>query len=173
MTLSAGTDITFTEDRARRFEAYGWHVQSVADSNDLAAIDAALRTARAETQRPSLILARTHIGFRQARERGIRSQCGALPRRFDQACPGQGLKGRNQRPCGVQQPQWEATGPRAPLDVSSLLKGLPRQRHHAPRREIEKSRAEDGLEGVDRSPKVVVKARICWKIGVGMTAPVA
>jgi transketolase len=63
VTLSAGTDITFTEDRARRFEAYGWHVQSVADGNDVAAIDAALRTARAETQRPSLILARTHIGY--------------------------------------------------------------------------------------------------------------
>jgi transketolase len=63
VTLSAGTDITFTEDRARRFEAYGWHVQSVADGNDLEAIDAALRTARAETQRPSLILARTHLGY--------------------------------------------------------------------------------------------------------------
>ena len=63
VTLSAGTDITFTEDRARRFEAYGWHVQSVADGNDLVAIDAALRAARAEPQRPSLILARTHIGY--------------------------------------------------------------------------------------------------------------
>jgi len=63
VTLSAGTDITFTEDRARRFEAYGWQVQSVADGNDLAAIDVALRTARAETDRPSLILARTHIGY--------------------------------------------------------------------------------------------------------------
>jgi transketolase len=63
VTLSAGTDITFTEDRARRFEAYGWHVQSVADGNDLVAIDAALHAARAEPQRPSLILARTHIGY--------------------------------------------------------------------------------------------------------------
>jgi len=63
VTLSAGTDITFTEDRARRFEAYGWHVQSVADGNDLVAIDAALRAARAEPERPSLILARTHIGY--------------------------------------------------------------------------------------------------------------
>jgi transketolase len=63
VTLSAGTDVTFTEDRARRFEAYGWHVQAVADGNDLAAIDAALRTARAETERPSLILARTHLGY--------------------------------------------------------------------------------------------------------------
>ena len=63
VTLSAGTDLTFTEDRARRFEAYGWHIQSVADGNDLAAIDRALRAARGETERPSLILVRTHIGY--------------------------------------------------------------------------------------------------------------
>src|SRR5438067_3976692 len=63
VTLSAGTDITFTEDRARRFEAYGWHVHSVADGNDLRAIETALRRARAETTRPSLILVRTHLGY--------------------------------------------------------------------------------------------------------------
>src|SRR5436189_380642 len=63
VTLAAGTDITFSEDRARRFEAYGWHTMSVPDGNDLAAIDAALRAARAETARPSLILVRTHIGY--------------------------------------------------------------------------------------------------------------
>jgi len=63
VTLSAGTDITFTEDRARRFEAYGWHARSVEDGNDLVAIDDALRAARAETMRPSLILVRTHLGY--------------------------------------------------------------------------------------------------------------
>jgi transketolase len=63
VTLAAGTDITFTEDRARRFEAYGWHTASVEDGNDLAAIDAALAAARAERSRPSLILVRTHIGY--------------------------------------------------------------------------------------------------------------
>ncbi|MHB1077206.1 transketolase [Thiobacillus sp.] len=63
VTLAAGTDITFSEDRARRFEAYGWHTVPVADGNDLAAIDAALQAARAETARPSLILVRTHIGY--------------------------------------------------------------------------------------------------------------
>ena len=63
VTLAAGTDITFSEDRARRFEAYGWHTVSVPDGNDLAAIDAALSAARAETRRPSLILVRTHIGY--------------------------------------------------------------------------------------------------------------
>jgi transketolase len=63
VTLAAGTDITFTEDRARRFDAYGWHTVFVPDGNDLAAIDAALLTARAETARPSMILVRTHIGY--------------------------------------------------------------------------------------------------------------
>jgi transketolase len=63
ISLAASTDLTFTEDRAGRFEAYGWHVQTVEDGNDLAAIDSAIRAARAETRRPSLILVRTHIGY--------------------------------------------------------------------------------------------------------------
>jgi transketolase len=63
VTLAAGTDITFSENRAQRFEAYGWHTVSVADGNDVAAIEAALAEARAETARPSLILVRTHIGY--------------------------------------------------------------------------------------------------------------
>ncbi|WP_432261223.1 transketolase [Cupriavidus sp. TMH.W2] len=63
ITLSAGTDMTFTEDRARRFEAYGWHTQALPDGNDLAALGRALDAARAENRRPSLILVRTHIGY--------------------------------------------------------------------------------------------------------------
>jgi len=63
VTLSAGTDIAFTEDRARRFQAYGWHTESIADGNDLAAIGQALANARAEARRPSLLLIRTHLGY--------------------------------------------------------------------------------------------------------------
>jgi transketolase len=63
ISLAASTLLTFTEDRAKRFEAYGWHVQSIADGNDLEAIEQALRAAREETGRPSLILVRTHIGY--------------------------------------------------------------------------------------------------------------
>ena len=63
VTLSAGVDMTFTEDRAKRFQAYGWQTIDVADGNDLGAIDAALAAARAETGRPSLILVRTHLGL--------------------------------------------------------------------------------------------------------------
>ncbi|MEO8314596.1 MAG: transketolase [Pseudomonadota bacterium] len=63
VTLAAGTDITFTEDRAARFEAYGWHTIHVEDGNDLDAIDTALKQACAESCRPSLLLVRTHIGY--------------------------------------------------------------------------------------------------------------
>ena len=63
ISLAGATHLTFTEDVGARFEAYDWHVQRVEDGNDLAAIQAALENARAETTRPSLIIVRTHIGF--------------------------------------------------------------------------------------------------------------
>jgi transketolase len=63
ISIDGSTDLAFTEDVGRRFEAYGWHVQRVADGNDLDAVDAAIRAAQAEKSRPSLIMCRTHIGF--------------------------------------------------------------------------------------------------------------
>jgi transketolase len=63
ISLASSTHLTFTEDCAQRFAAYGWHTQSIEDGNDLEAIDGALRAARQETTRPSLILVRTHIGY--------------------------------------------------------------------------------------------------------------
>ena len=63
ITLAASTDITFSENRAARFAAYGWHTITVADGNDLAALDAALEEARAQTTKPTLIIVRTHIGY--------------------------------------------------------------------------------------------------------------
>lgn len=63
ITLSASTHLAFTEDRQKRFEAYGWHTQTVADGNDLAAIEAAIIAARLVTDRPSLILIKTIIGY--------------------------------------------------------------------------------------------------------------
>ena len=63
VSLAGSTDVTFTEDRTARFEAYGWHTQSVKDGNDLTAIDRALRDARNEQHRPSIISVRTHIGY--------------------------------------------------------------------------------------------------------------
>jgi len=62
ITLSATTNVTFSEDVGARFAAFGWHVQHV-DGMDVAAVDAALTAARTDERRPSLIVARTHIGF--------------------------------------------------------------------------------------------------------------
>ncbi len=63
ITIEGETSLTFTEDVTERFQSYGWHVQSVADGNDIKAIAAAIVNAKKETGRPSLIKVRTHIGF--------------------------------------------------------------------------------------------------------------
>ncbi len=63
ITIEGDTNLAFSEDTARRFESYGWHVQRVADGNDLAALDQAITTARKTLDRPSLIIVRTHIGY--------------------------------------------------------------------------------------------------------------
>jgi len=63
ISIDGSTDLAFTEDVDARFEAYDWHVQRIDDGNDLDAIDAAIQAARAETERPSLISVRTHIGY--------------------------------------------------------------------------------------------------------------
>ena len=63
ITIDGSTDLAFSDDTAKRFEAYGWHVQHVADGNDLNAIDSAITHAQRVTERPSLIIVRTHIGW--------------------------------------------------------------------------------------------------------------
>jgi len=63
ITIDGKTDLTFSDDTAKRFESYGWHVERVADGNDLGALDAALAAARRVADRPSLVIARTHIAY--------------------------------------------------------------------------------------------------------------
>lgn len=63
ISIEGNTKITFSEDVGHRFEAYGWQVQSVEDGNDIVAIDRAVRLAREERSRPSLIRVRTHIAY--------------------------------------------------------------------------------------------------------------
>lgn len=63
ITIDGDTALSFSDDTAKRFEAYGWHVKHVTDGNDLEAIDAATKEAKAVTDRPSLIIVRTHIGY--------------------------------------------------------------------------------------------------------------
>ena len=62
ISIDGSTDLAFTENRAARFAAYGWHVLHVDDGNDVYAIDGAIRVAKSDP-RPSLIVCRTHIGY--------------------------------------------------------------------------------------------------------------
>ncbi len=63
ISIEGSTDITYTEDRAKRFEAYGWHIEKVEDGNNIEAIERAIASAQKEKSKPSLILVRTHIGY--------------------------------------------------------------------------------------------------------------
>ncbi|WP_166978844.1 transketolase [Rhodocaloribacter litoris] len=63
ISIDGSTDLAFTEDVGRRFEAYGWQVLDVPDGNDLEAVARALETARSDASRPSLIITHTHIGY--------------------------------------------------------------------------------------------------------------
>lgn len=63
ITIEGDTDLAFDEDVSGRFENYGWHVQNLPDINDLEALSEAIRNARMETGRPSLIKVHSHIGY--------------------------------------------------------------------------------------------------------------
>ncbi len=63
ITIDGATELTFTDDTAKRFEAYGWQVLRIGDVNHLSQIDAAVDQAKADTERPTLVVTRTHIGF--------------------------------------------------------------------------------------------------------------
>jgi len=63
ITIEGSTELTFTEDRMARFAAFGWQVQRVERSNDVEEVALALKNARDERDRPSLIAVRTHLGF--------------------------------------------------------------------------------------------------------------
>jgi transketolase len=63
ISIEGGTDLAFTENVAARFKAYRWHVLRVNDGNDLSAVQKALKEAKAETEKPSLIVMRTHIAY--------------------------------------------------------------------------------------------------------------
>ena len=69
ITIDGSTDLAFTEDRAKRFEAYGWHVQQVENGNDVDAMDAAIQSAKADP-RPSIIMCHTIIGFGSPNRQG-------------------------------------------------------------------------------------------------------
>ena len=79
ITIEGSTEKTFSEDVSKRFDAYGWHVQKVEDGNDVATIEDALRLAKEASQRPSLIVVRSVIGYGAPTKQGTSSaHAGAL-----------------------------------------------------------------------------------------------
>ena len=76
ISIEGNTDISFTEDVAQRFQAYGWHVVGPIEGMDREAVDSAIRAAHAETARPSLIVCRTVIGYGSPNKAGTGSAHG-------------------------------------------------------------------------------------------------
>ena len=68
ITIDGNTDLTFTDNTAKRFEAYGWQVLHIADVNDLDEIEGAIAEAQSDSERPTLIVTRTHIGYGSPRQ---------------------------------------------------------------------------------------------------------
>ena len=77
ITIDGSTEMAFTEDVGKRFEAYNWHVLKVADGNDTEAIAKALTAAKNEEDRPTLIMVRTEIGFGSPNKQGSADAHGA------------------------------------------------------------------------------------------------
>jgi transketolase len=63
ITIDGSTDLSFTEDVGKRYESYGWHVQTVSDVSDLESLRTAIRNAKLEVDRPSIIKVKTIIGL--------------------------------------------------------------------------------------------------------------
>src|SRR5437867_937053 len=81
ITIDGSTDLAFSDNTTRRFEAYGWQVQRIPDGNDLDAIDAAIDQAKRLTERPSLIIVRTHSAWLAACPRDGMRRCRCSARR--------------------------------------------------------------------------------------------
>jgi len=77
ITIDGGTELSSSTNQAKRFEAYGWHVTHVSDGNDLEEIDRAIIEAKRESERPSLIVVRTAIGYGSPGKAGTSAAHGA------------------------------------------------------------------------------------------------
>ena len=76
ISIEGNTDITFNEDVAERFQAYGWHVIGPIDGMDTAVVESAIRMAQSETSRPTLVICRTVIGYGSPNKAGTGSAHG-------------------------------------------------------------------------------------------------
>ena len=79
ISIEGDTNLAFTEDVLKRYEAYGWHTQRVEDANDLEALDKAMTAAEAVTDRPSIIAVRSHIGYGSPLQDNAKAHGSAIP----------------------------------------------------------------------------------------------
>ncbi len=79
ISIDGDTNLAFSEDVLKRFEAYGWHTLRVSDANDLVALDKAFTEAGAETGRPSIIAVRSHIGYGSPLQDNAKAHGSAMP----------------------------------------------------------------------------------------------
>lgn len=79
ISIEGDTNLAFSEDVLKRYEAYGWHTLRVSDANDLEALDRALSEAAAENRRPSIIAVRSHIGYGSPLQDNAKVHGSALP----------------------------------------------------------------------------------------------
>src|SRR5579872_1744415 len=79
ISIEGDTNLAFSEDVLKRYEAYGWHTLRVTDANDLEALDRAFAEATAETKRPSIIAVRSHIGYGSPLQDNAKVHGSAIP----------------------------------------------------------------------------------------------
>jgi transketolase len=79
ISIEGDTNLAFTEDVLKRYEAYGWHTIRVTDANDLEALDKAMAEAAAETQKPTIIAVRSHIGYGSPLQDSAKVHGSAIP----------------------------------------------------------------------------------------------
>jgi transketolase len=140
ITIEGSTELASSTDQLRRFEGYGWHVQQVEDGNDLDALDAALRAARDETDRPSLIALRTTIAYGSPNKAGTAEAHGAALGVDEVRLTKEALGYPSQEPFWVAKEareEWEKAGPRG-----AELEGAWRERMSAYRAEFPQLAAE-------------------------------
>ncbi|MEX1257931.1 MAG: transketolase [Gemmatimonadota bacterium] len=140
ITIEGSTELATSTDQLRRFEGYGWHVQQVEDGNDLDALDAALRAARDETDRPSLIALRTTIAYGSPNKAGTAEAHGAALGVEEVRLTKEALGYPSQEPFWVAKEareEWEKAGPRG-----AELEGAWRERMSAYRAEFPQLAAE-------------------------------
>ena len=135
ITIEGSTGLASSTDQLTRFKGYGWHVQAVTDGNDLAALDSALRAAREEADKPSLIVLRTTIAWGSPNKAGTAAAHGAPLGVEEIRLTKEALGYPSQEPFWVAEEaraEWSETLPRGQTFERDWLEGIDGYRSEHP-----------------------------------------